>query len=126
MWKGPCARLLAAHHDTLWHRVHRRNMKLGIACEVSNDGRTASFYSISKKGGDWYRHDLGRVEGPDPILNSLWGSHSFTAPDAELFALHHEYLARLLDEVRLDAEHLAKRIANDLFDLEDVIASVRA
>ncbi len=125
MWKGPCSRLIAAHADPLWAAIHRRNMKLGIGCEVDNDGRTAHFYSVTKRGGEWYRHDLGRVEGADPTLLALWGSHSFTAPDAELFALHHQYLDRLIQEVQLDAAHVVARINNVLFELEDEIASVR-
>lgn len=125
MWKGPCSALIAAHGDPLWSAVHRRNMKLGVACDVTNDN-TAHFYSISKRGGEWYRHDLGRTEGPDPILNSLWGSHSFTAPDAELFALHHQYVDRLVEQARTEAAHLVARAEKVLFELQDEMASVRA
>jgi hypothetical protein len=108
MWRGPSERLKAAEADPLWALIHRRNGRLGVACNVDNQSHTAFFYRVEQAGGrcgTWFQYDLGRVEGPDPMFNVLWGSHDFTTPDAELFDLHHRYLLQLADEVA-DQIHL--------------------
>lgn len=125
MWRGPSEALTAAHGDPLWAAIHRRNGKLGVACDTDQDGLTARFYSVTKRGDAWYQHDLGRVEGADPILTALWGSHRFTAPDAELFKFHYAYLDRLFGEIEMTARDVLKRIEGQTYELEDVMAHVR-
>ena len=110
MWRGPCAALKAAEADPLWAAIHRRNGRIGVFCTVANDGRSASFYSISKSRGEFYQHDLGQAEGADPYLAVLHGSHTFTGYDAELIQLHHEYLARLAEEIDVDCLMIAGKL----------------
>lgn len=100
MWRGPCEALKKASDDPLWAAIHRRNGRQLICCQMEMDGRSALFYRLEKgTDGEWYRYDLGRAEGADPYLTSLWGSHRFTAFDAELLALHLRYVLRLAEEI---------------------------
>jgi hypothetical protein len=111
MWRGPCAALKAAEADPLWAKLHRRNGRLGVFCNVTSDGRTASFYTISKQRGEWYQHDLGDAAGDDPMLAVLHGSHSFTPFDGDLIQLHHAYLERLAENIVLDGRSVAAKLA---------------
>jgi hypothetical protein len=110
MWRGPCAALKAASADPLWAAIHRRNGRFGVFCQVANDGRSASFFSVSKQRGDFYQHDLGPAEGADPFLTVLHGSHTYVGYDAELIQLHHAYLERLANDVVLDGGSVAHKL----------------
>lgn len=111
MWRGPSAELRRAEANPLWAKLHRRNGRLGIFCNSTHDGFTASFYSISKQRGEWYQHDLGEVRGADPMLAVLHGSHTYTPADPELMQIHHAYLEHLAEEIVLDGRLIATKLA---------------
>src|SRR5690349_8576469 len=101
MWRGPCAALKKAESDALWTAIHRRAGRMGIACSVEHDGRSADFYRIDKIRGDFYRTDLGRVSGADPYSTVLAGYRRFTPLDAELLSQSHQYVERLAEDIVL-------------------------
>jgi hypothetical protein len=111
MWRGPSAAMKAAESDPLWASLHRRNACLGIFCNVTNDGRLASFYTISNQRGGPFQHDLGESSGDDPMLTVLHGSHTFTPFDAELMRLHHAYLERMSESIVLDGHSITRKLA---------------
>jgi hypothetical protein len=106
MWHGPSVELKAAEADPLWAAIHRRNAKLGVFCNTTPDGKAASFYTISGN----VQHDLGTVEGADPMLAALWGSHKFAGYDADLIQLHHSYLDRLAEDIVLDGYAIVRNL----------------
>lgn len=110
MWRGPCAALKAAEADPLWAKLHRRNAKLGVFCNVESDGRAASFYTISKQRGDFFQHDLGGAAGDDPMLTVLHGSHTFTPLDGDLIQLHHAYLERLAENIADAGQYVVRKL----------------
>ena len=110
MWRGPCADLKSASTDPLWAAIHRRNGRLGISCNVALDGRSAEFFRIEKRGGDFYQFDLGRVEGGDPMFTVLHGSHEFTPLDPELIELHHAYIERQAEQIVADSRLIAQKL----------------
>jgi hypothetical protein len=110
MWRGPSAAMKAAEADPIWAKLHRRNGRLGVFCTVDNGGRQASFYSISKRGGEFYQHDLGESAGDDPMLTVLHGSHSFTPLDGDLLQLHHAYLESLAESIVLDGHAITDKL----------------
>jgi hypothetical protein len=110
MWRGPVAAMKAAEADPLWAKLHRRNGRLGVFCNVTNDGRSASFYTISKQRGEWLQHDLGEAAGDDPMLTVLHGSHSFTPLDGDLLQLHHAYLESLAESIVFDGGSVVHKL----------------
>lgn len=110
MWRGPSAEMKAAEADPLWAKLHRRNGRLGIFCDVDNAGRIASFFRVAQQRGEFYRHELGVVEGADPMLSVLRGSHEFTPLDGDLIQLHHAYLERLAEDIVLDGNSVVSKL----------------
>jgi hypothetical protein len=110
MWRGPCEALKSAEADPLWAKLHRRNGRLGVFCNVDQAGRQASFFSISKHRGEFYQHDLGDVTGADPMLTVLRGAHKFTPLDGDLIQLHHAYLERLAEDIVLDGGSIVTKL----------------
>lgn len=94
MWRGPAAELKEAQADPLWAAIHRRGGRLGVACNVESDGRTADFWRVEKRGADFYQVELGRVRGADPYMTVLNGYRRWTPLDAELVSLNVRYLER--------------------------------
>lgn len=110
MWRGPCEALRQASSDPLWAAIHRRGGRLSVACTVAHDGRSADFYRVEKIKGEWYRFDLGRVEGGDPYFTVLAGYREFTPFDPELFEQNHAYLERVAEDVVLDGRLIASKL----------------
>lgn len=111
MWKGPCDALRATYSDPLASRLHRRAGEQLIAYDINHAGTLATVYRVEKRGGEWYRIDLGSVQGADPMNTYINVALAYTSHDQELFALIAEQICRRADEVTSIARLLAKVVA---------------
>lgn len=111
MWRGPCDALKAASSDPLWAAIHRRGGRLGVFCNVTHDGKLASFFSVEKIRGEYYQRDIGQARSDgDPYFAVLAGFRQFTPLDPELIALNASYIGRLADEIESDCHMLAVKL----------------
>lgn len=111
MWRGPSESLKAAESNSLWAAIHRRGGRHLVACDVSPDGRSADFYRLQSIKGDWFRFDLGRVEGETPFSTVLAGYRRFTPLDAELLDQNVAYIEQAASEIDRDCLMIAGKLS---------------
>ena len=124
MWKGPTPLLRAAYANPVWAALHRRNGRLGVCCDTDpTTGCHAEVFVIRKgRDGEWYRQELGAVEGDTPLSTAFKASHEFTPFDAELLTLHHEYIESLAEDAVFETRQLMKRIDSAVEEYADTLA----
>jgi hypothetical protein len=124
MWKGPCAELLATYANPIATRLHRRAGEQLISYDTNHAGTIANVYRLEKRGDQWFRIDLGTVEGGDPMNTFINASLAYTEHDHELFSLIARHLGARTDEVLTILHDCGKKLDSALADLGDSIASL--
>lgn len=124
-WGGPTMELTATRADPLYHAIVRHSGKQGIFFDTDQTGKSADAFTIEKSRGDWFRMELERFVGGNAYSVALSIARAFTDLDADLMALHTQYINRLAEEVASDLRSIVGNVYKLTYEIEDLIASVR-
>lgn len=124
MWKGPCEALTATYSCSIASRLHRRAGEQLIAYDTNHAGTLANVYRLEKRGDQWFRIDLGTVEGCDPMNTFINASLAYTEHDQELFSLIARDIERRTDDVLGTLHEISKKLGIVIEDIGDCVASL--
>lgn len=110
MWKGPCEALTATYSCSIASRLHRRAGEQLIAYDTNHAGTLANVYRLEKRGDQWFRIDLGAVEGADPMNTFINAALAYTRHDQELFSLISRQIERRMESLIATLRYLDRTV----------------
>jgi hypothetical protein len=126
MWQSPTAEMKMAHSDPLYAAIANRCRLQGVFFNTDHTGRAALAFKLTRQRDDWYRHELGAVEGASPLSTALAVAHAFTAFDTALLAQHSEYIERLATDALGESHFFLQNIEGQADALAELLTHVRA